>query len=115
RRPEASEPLSALAFKTISESHGDLVFLRIYSGEWRPGMTVLNSAQGKTERISHIYRLMGARRDRLDVAGPGEIVAAVGLRQTHTGHTLCDKDKPILLEEIRFPEPVIAQALEPAK
>ncbi|HEV3255823.1 MAG TPA: elongation factor G [Gemmataceae bacterium] len=115
RRPEVSEPLSALAFKTISESHGDLVFLRIYAGRLEPGMTVLNSANGKTERISHIYRLMGARRDRLDVAGPGEIVAGVGLRQTHTGHTLCDRDKPILLEVIRFPEPVIAQALEPAK
>jgi elongation factor G len=115
RRPEATEPLSALAFKTISESHGDLVFLRIYSGELQPGMTVLNPVNGRTERISHIYRLMGARRDRLDSAGPGEIVAAVGLRQTHTGNTLCDKDRPILLEEIRFPEPVIAQAIEPAK
>src|SRR5262249_20856521 len=115
RRPDPAEPLAALAFKTISESHGDLVFLRIYSGELKPGMTVLNTATKKTERISHVYRLMGARRDRLEVAGPGEIVAAVGLRQTYTGHTLCDKDQPILLEEIRFPEPVIAQAITPAK
>ncbi|MBV9122881.1 MAG: elongation factor G [Planctomycetes bacterium] len=115
RRPDASDPLSVLAFKTISESHGDLVFLRIYSGRLEPGMMVLNSVNGRTERISHIYRLMGARRDRLESAGPGEIVAAVGLRQTHTGHTLCDKDRPILLEEIRFPEPVIAQAIVPAK
>jgi elongation factor G len=115
RRPDPAEPLSALAFKTISEAHGDLVFLRIYSGTLEPGMTVLNTAVGKTERISHIYRLMGARRDRLDSAGPGEIVAAVGLRQTHTGNTLADKDKPVLLEQIRFPEPVIAQAIVPAK
>jgi elongation factor G len=115
RRPDAADPLAALAFKTISEQHGDFVFLRIYSGRLEPGMTILNSAIGKTERISHIYRLMGARRDRLEVAGPGEIVAAVGLRQTATGNTLCDKDQTILLEEIRFPEPVISQALEPAK
>jgi elongation factor G len=115
RKPEASEPLSALAFKTIAEAHGDLVFLRIYSGTLEPGMTVLNSAIGKTERVSHVYRLMGARRDRLESAGPGEIVAAVGLRQTFTGNTLCDKDQPVLLEEIRFPEPVIAQAITPAK
>jgi elongation factor G len=115
RRPDPKDPMSALAFKTISEQHGDLVFLRIYSGELTPGMTVLNTVAGKTERVSHIYRLMGARRDRLEVAGPGEIVAVMGLRQTYTGNTLCEKDKPILLEEIRFPEPVISQSIEPAK
>ncbi len=115
RKPDPADPLSALAFKTISEQHGDFVFLRIYSGELKPGMMVLNTVNGKTERISHIYRLMGARRDRLEVAGPGEIVAAVGLRQTHTGNTLSDKEQPILLEEIRFPEPVISQAIIPAK
>src|SRR6516164_8089691 len=74
RRPDTSEPLAALAFKTISEPHGDLVFVRIYSGCLEPGMILQNSALGKQERISHIYRLMGARRDRLDEAGPGEIV-----------------------------------------
>jgi elongation factor G len=115
RKPDIKDPLAALAFKTISESHGDLVFVRIYSGKMEPGMMLTNSATGKSERISHIYRLMGARRDRLEEAGPGEIVAAVGLRQTYTGHTLCDSDKPILLEEIRFPEPVISQAITPAK
>jgi elongation factor G len=115
RKPDAAEPLAALAFKTISEQHGDLVFLRIYSGELKPGMTVQNTAVNKPERISHVYRLMGARRDRLDVAGPGEIVAAVGLRQTYTGNTLCDKDRPILLEDIRFPDPVISQSITPAK
>jgi elongation factor G len=115
RKPEPSEPLACLAFKTISEQHGDLVFLRIYSGTAEPGMTVLNSTNGKTERFSHIYRLMGARRDRLESAGPGEIVAVVGLRQTSTGHTLCDKDKPVALEEIRFPAPVISQSITPGK
>ncbi len=115
RKPLPSEPLSALAFKTISESHGDFIYTRVYSGELKPGMTVLNTVNGKTERVSHIYRMMGAKRDRLDSAGPGEIVAIVGLKQTHTGNTLCEEDQPILLEEIRFPEPVISQALEPAK
>jgi elongation factor G len=115
RKPEADDPFSALAFKTVSEKHGDLVFLRIYSGELHPGDTVLNSTVHRSERISHVYRLMGDRRERLEVAGSGEIVAVVGLKQTATGNTLCDTGKPIALEEIRFPEPVIAQALTPAK
>jgi elongation factor G len=115
RKPDATDPFSALAFKTVSEKHGDLIFLRIYSGELRPGDTVLNSSTKRTERISHIYRLMGDRRDRLEVAGPGEIVAVVGLKQTATGNTLCSQAEPIALEEIRFPEPVIAQAIVPAR
>ncbi len=115
RRPDPSEPFAALAFKTVSEKHGDLVFLRIYSGELHPGDTVLNAIVKRAERISHIYRLMGDRRDRLEVAGPGEIVAVVGLKQTATGNTLSAVDQPISLEEIRFPEPVISQALLPAK
>lgn len=115
RKPEPSEPFSALSFKTVSEKHGDLVFIRIYSGELRPGEFIMNMTAGKEERISHIYRLFGDRRDRLEVAGPGDIVAVVGLKYTATGHTLCSKDKPMLLDEIRFPEPVISQALIPAK
>jgi elongation factor G len=115
RKPDASEPFTALAFKTISEKHGDLVFLRIYSGELHPGDMVLNSSIKRVERISHIYRLMGDRRDRLEVAGPGEIVAVVGLKQTATGHTLSSQAQPIVLDEIRFPEPVIAQAIIPAR
>jgi elongation factor G len=115
RKPETGEPFAGLAFKTVSEKHGDLVFLRIYAGELHPGDTVLNGTLKRTERISHIYRLMGDRRDRLEVAGPGEIVAVVGLKQTATGNTLCAQDAPISLEEIRFPAPVIAQALIPAK
>jgi elongation factor G len=115
RKPDPSDPFSALSFKTVSEKHGDLVFLRIYSGELRPGDIIQNTAVGKQERISHIYRLFGDRRDRLEVAGPGEIVAVVGLKHTATGHTLCSQDKPVLLTEIRFPEPVISQALIPAK
>jgi elongation factor G len=115
RKPEASEPFAALAFKTVSEKHGDLVFLRIYSGELHPGDTILNTSVNRSERISHVYRLFGDRRDRLEVAGPGDIVGVVGLKQTATGHTLCDSAQPLALEEIRFPEPVISQALIPAK
>ncbi|HEV3120212.1 MAG TPA: elongation factor G [Gemmataceae bacterium] len=115
RKPEATEPFSALAFKTVSEKHGDLIYLRIYSGELRPGDTITNPSAKKSERISHIYRLFGDRRDRLEVAGPGEIVGVVGLKNTVTGHTLCAQDQPILLEQIRFPAPVISQSLTPAK
>ncbi len=115
RRPTAEDPFCALAFKTVSEKHGDLVFLRIYSGELKPGDTVQNATVKRAERISHIYRLMGDRRERLDVAGPGEIVAVVGLKQTSTGNTLCATAQPLSLEDIRFPEPVISQAIIPAK
>jgi elongation factor G len=115
RKPDPADPFSALAFKTVSEKHGDLVFLRIYSGLLHPGDTISNSSTKRPERISHIYRLMGDRRDRLEEAGPGEIVAVVGLKQTATGNTLCSQDQPIALEEIRFPDPVIAQAITPAK
>jgi elongation factor G len=115
RKPEASEPFACLAFKTVTESTGDLVYLRIYSGELHPKDEVLNTTTGRTERVARIFRMMGERRDSLEVAGPGEIVAAVGLKQAHTGVTLCTEDAPIILEEIRFPAPVISQAIIPDK
>ena len=115
RKPDPKDPFCALAFKTVSEKHGDLVFLRIYSGQLHPGDTIMNPVNKKAERISHIYRLFGDRRDRLEVAEAGDIVAVVGLKQTHTGHTLCSQDEPVLLEEIRFPDPVISQSITPAK
>lgn len=115
RKPLPSEPFSALAFKTVTEPTGDLVYLRIYSGELKPKDEVYNTANGKYERIARIFRMMGDRRDSLEVAGPGEIVAVVGLKYTFTGHTLCSTEKPIVLEEIRFPEPVISQAIIPDK
>jgi elongation factor G len=113
RKPDAGEPFAALAFKTVTEPTGDLVYLRIYSGELHPKDEVLNTTTGRTERVARIFRMMGDRRDVLEVAGPGEIVAVVGLRNTYTGHTLCDEAAPVVLEEIRFPEPVIAQAILP--
>jgi elongation factor G len=113
RKPDPKEPFSCLAFKTISESTGDLVFLRIYSGELHPKDEVLNTVTGRSERVARIFRMMGDRRDSLEVAGPGEIVAVAGLKQTHTGNTLCSPAAPIALEDIRFPEPVISQAIVP--
>jgi elongation factor G len=113
RKPDASEPFSCLAFKTVTESTGDLIYLRIYSGQLHPKDEVLNTTVGRSERVARIFRMMGERRDLLEVAGPGEIVAVVGLKQTHTGNTLCDTGKPVALEDIRFPDPVISQAIVP--
>jgi len=113
RKPDSREPFSGLAFKTITEPTGDLVFVRIYSGELHPKDDVLNTATGKGERVARIFRMHGDRRDVVETAGPGEIVAVVGLKNTHTGNTLCSQNKPIVLEDIRFPEPVISQAIIP--
>jgi elongation factor G len=115
RKADPAEPFAGLAFKTVSEPTGDLVFVRIYSGQLHPKEEVLNATNRRTERVARIFRMMGERRDSLDVAGPGEIVAVVGLKQTHTGNTLCDAAQPITLEEIRFPEPVISQAILPER
>jgi elongation factor G len=115
RKPDPSEPLSALAFKTVAESTGDLVYIRVYSGEMKPGETYLNTTNGKRERVARFYRMMGDKRLELDKAGPGDIVAGIGLKETYTGNTLCDEDNPIALESIQFPKPVISQALTFAK
>jgi elongation factor G len=115
RRADPKEPLAALAFKTVTEPTGDLVYVRIYSGELHPKDEVLNTTCGRSERIARIFRMMGDRREPLEVAGPGEIVAVVGLKQTYTGNTLCATNAPVVLEEIRFPEPVISQAIIPDK
>jgi elongation factor G len=115
RKADPKAPLSSLAFKTVTEPTGDLVYTRIYSGELHPKDEVLNTTNGRSERIARIFRMMGDRREPLDVAGPGEIVALVGLKQTFTGNTLCATSAPVVLEEIRFPEPVISQAIVPDK
>ncbi len=115
RKADPTEPFTALAFKTVSEPTGDLVYTRIYSGELHPKDEVFNTTTGRTERIARIFRMMGDRRDSLEVAGPGEIVALVGLKNTFTGNTLCDSSAKLALEDIRFPEPVISQAIIPDK
>ena len=113
RRADPKEPFSCLAFKTVTEPTGDLVYLRIYSGELHPKDEVLNTTHNKSERVARVFRMMGERRETLEVAGPGEIVAVVGLKYTYTGNTLCAPGAPIALEDIRFPAPVISQAIIP--
>ena len=115
RKPDPKEPMSALAFKTVAESTGDLVYIRVYSGEMVPGQTYLNTTLNRTERIARFYRMMGDKRVELEKAGPGDIVAALGLKQTFTGQTLCDSDHPIALEAISFPKPVVSSSLSFAK
>ena len=111
RFPDPAQPMSALAFKTVAETNGDLVYIRVYSGEMKPGETYMNTTTGKKERIARFYRMMGDKRISLEKAGPGDIVAAMGLADTFTGNTLSDTENPVALEAIQFPKPVIAQAL----
>lgn len=113
RKNEA--PFSALAFKVMTDPHvGRLVYLRIYSGKLSGGQVVYNSVKQGSERIGKLVLLHANQRELIDDAFAGEIVAAVGLKDTTTGHTLCDPANPILLESISFPEPVISLAIEPA-
>ncbi len=115
RKPATEEPFSGLAFKTVTEPTGDLVYVRVYSGVLRQGDTVLNTTVGRTERIARLYRMMGNEKQELPEAVPGMIAAVVGLKQTYTGHTLCSEDHPIALEAITFPKPVISMAVIPDK
>jgi len=108
------EPLSALAFKVaVDRNVGQLVHLRIYSGRLQRGASVYNSTRNISTRIGRLLRMHANRREHLKEAFAGDIVAAVGLERTNTGDTLCDKDAPILLESIQFPDPVISVAVEP--
>ena len=109
-----AEPLSALAFKLMADPFiGHLTFLRVYSGVLEAGSTVLNAASGKKERIGRLLKMHANKREEIKEAFAGDIVAAVGLKQTATGETLCDIKRPVLLESIDFPEPVIEVAIEP--
>jgi elongation factor G len=114
RRPDDAEALSALVFKIMSDPFvGYLCFLRIYSGVLASGASVLNAGKGKRERIGRLLQMHANHRTEISEADAGDIAAAVGLKTVGTGDTLCDPDHPIILERIVFPEPVIAQALEP--
>ena len=114
RKFSDSEPFSALVFKVATDPFvGQLTFFRVYSGVLQKGTYLLNSVTGEQERIARILRMKSNSREELDVIYAGEIGATVGLKDTSTGHTLCDKDKPIVLEKISFPEPVIAMRVEP--
>jgi len=114
RKADESEPLSALAFKIATDKHlGKLTFVRIYSGVLENGSQVLNSTKDRKERIGKIYQMHANKREELPRAGAGEIIAVAGLKQTTTGDTLSDNQKPIVLESMTFPAPVIDVAIEP--
>jgi elongation factor G len=107
-------PFTALAFKIQSDPHvGRLTYIRLYSGRLNAGDEVYNSSQKKSERAGRLLLMHANQREQIDSAEAGEIIAVVGLREVTTGETLCDKDKPIVLESISFPEPVISLAIEP--
>jgi elongation factor G len=106
------EPFRALAFKVMDDKYGALTFMRVYSGRLDKGTTVLNSFTGKTERIGRIVEMHANSRTEIDSVVAGDIVAFVGLKNTQTGHTLCDRDHPATLEPMVFPEPVISVAIE---
>ena len=107
-------PFSALAFKIVSDPFvGRLAYLRVYSGTLTKGSAVENSTKGKTERIGRLLRMHANHREDIDEIRAGDICAAVGLRNTFTGDTLCDSQHPVILEAITFPQPVISIAIEP--
>ncbi len=114
RQASDEEPFAALAFKLTSDPYvGSLTFMRVYSGKLEGGSYVLNASNGKKERISRILRMHADQREEVKEVYAGDIIAAVGLRETSTGHTLCDENAPIILEEISFPEPVVSIRVEP--
>ena len=115
REPVDSEPLSALAFKVVVDPYvGRLVFLRIYSGKAESGAAVLNVTRGNRERMGRLLRMHANHREELQLITSGNICAAVGLKDTFTGDTICTDHRPVILEPPHFPEPVVSVAIEPA-
>ena len=114
REAKDDAPFTALAFKVVTDPFvGRLVYFRVYSGQVKAGDQVYNSTRGKTERIGRLFLMHANRRDEIEVADTGAIVSTLGLKNTFTGDTLCSQTQPVLLESIRFPEPVISVAIEP--
>jgi elongation factor G len=114
RKPSPTEPFSALAFKIQTDKHlGKLTYVRIYSGTLDSGTQVVNSTKDRKERIGKIYQMHANKREERPTAYAGDIIAVQGLKQTTTGDTLCDPAKPVILESMTFPEPVISVAIEP--
>jgi len=114
RRTSDDEPFSALAFKIVTDLHvGKLTYFRVYSGVARVGTHVLNPREGRKERLGRVLQMHANKREDREAVYCGDIAAAVGLRYTKTGDTLCDTKHPIMLESMRFPEPVISVAIEP--
>ena len=114
RKAADDAPFSALAFKIMNDQHvGQLVFLRVYSGTLNSGSAVYNSTKDRKERVGRLLRMHANKKEEIDGVAAGDIAAAIGLKLTTTGDTLCDPDRPIVLESMTFPEPVIAVAIEP--
>ena len=113
RKSNDSEPFSALAFKIINDPFGTLIFARVYSGTLTTGSTILNSTNGKKERIGRMVEMYADKRNPKDEASAGDIVAFIGLKDVVTGDTLCDISNPCVLERMNFPDPVISVSVEP--
>jgi len=114
RKCDPGEPLAALVFKVVADSHSDLHFIRVYSGVLKAGSRILNVGRKKKENLPQLFRVFAKRREKVEKALCGDIVAAVGLKETQTGDTICEgHGQPVLLERIEFPETVISMAIEP--
>ena len=114
RKADDKDAFSALAFKIMTDPFvGQLTFFRVYSGTLTSGSSVINSTKGKTERIGRLLKMHANKREEIKEVNAGDIAAAVGLKSTTTGDTLCDEKQPIILERMVFPEPVISLAIEP--
>ncbi len=113
RHAEGDDPFSAMVFKVQSEKHGDLSYIRVYSGGIRARSRVYNANQDKMEHVQQLYRMHAGQREQLNEAGAGEIVAAIGLKVSVTGDTLCEKKHPVVFERMDFPNTVAAMAIEP--
>ena len=107
------EPFSALAFKVINDAYGALTFIRVYSGVLTKGMSVMNSTRGKREKIGRMVEMFAKDANAVEEARAGDIVALVSLAETDTGDTLCDSNSPVVLERMRFPDPVISVSVKP--
>ncbi len=114
RRPDPDEPFAALVFKIVSDPHGDLYFVRVYSGALKAGTRVLNATRGRKEIVSRIWEMHAKQRIRRERTLAGDIVALVGPKHSLTGDTLCDTRQGIVLETMSFPDPVIRMSIEPA-
>ncbi|HEX7448440.1 MAG TPA: elongation factor G [Pirellulales bacterium] len=113
RKPSPDEPFCGLVFKVQADRHGDLHYVRVYSGVLSANTRAYNPGKDKKENVAQLWHVQASRKEQIDRVGPGDIVGIIGLRHSVTGDTLCDAKQPILLETIQFPETVISMAIEP--
>src|SRR3546814_8921501 len=114
RQPSDNDPFAGLAYKLATDPHlGKLIYVRVYSGKLEAGSTVLNSVNGRKERIGKVYQMHANKSEEIASVGAGQIVAVMGLKDTKTGHTICDQQNPVELKSMSFSAPVIEVAIEP--